>query len=112
MDQDQKSRLGGVFFVVMGAVLGWLSIWKPYQEALAGSQTLVLNRGGIALAIMLPLMGILLAIGGDSVVQHLKAHTGEKKTTRGYIYLGVMVVIALATYYTVQSKFEAMGYTM
>ncbi|MCC7051824.1 MAG: hypothetical protein IT355_01070 [Gemmatimonadaceae bacterium] len=112
MDQDQRVRLGGVFFVVMGGVLGWLSIWRPYQEALGGSPTVQLNRTGIGLAILLPLMGVLLAAGGDTVVQHLKANTAGRKTPRGWLYIGVIAAIALGAFLLVQAQFESMGYTI
>ena len=111
MPQDQKTRLGGLLFIVSGALLGYLSIWRTYQEALAGSQTLVLNRGGIALSILFPLMGIVLAIGGEPVMLHIKAHAAGKKTRLGWVYVAIIAAIALGVYYVVQSKFEAMGYS-
>ncbi len=110
MDQDQKSRLGGLFLLVSGAVLGYLSIWRTYQEALAGSQTLVLNQTGIGLAILFPLMGVVLIVGGESAMNHLKANTAGKKTKRGWVYIAIMGAIALGVFYVVQSRFEAMGY--
>jgi hypothetical protein len=112
MDQDHRARLGGVFFVLMGALLGWLSIWRPYQAALAGSPTVQLNRTGIALAILLPLMGVALAVGGEAVVQHLKANTGARKSARGWVYIVLIGAVALGAFLMVQSKFEAMGYTI
>ena len=112
MSQDQKTRLGGLFFIVSGFFLGYLSIWHPYQDALAGTQTLQLNRGGIALSILFPLLGVILIIGGEPVMQHIKAHTAGKKTKLGWAYVAIIGAIALGVYYVVQSKFEAMGYTV
>jgi hypothetical protein len=111
MDQDQKTRLGGLFFMLSGGLLAYLAIWRPYQQALAGSPTLSLNRTGIGLAILLPLMGILLAVGGETVSNHLKAHTAGEKTKRGWAYLIVIGAVALGAFLLVQSKFEALGYT-
>jgi hypothetical protein len=112
MNQDQKSRLGGLFFIVAGAVLAYLSIWTPYKEAIAGSQTISLNRTGIALAILLPLMGVVLAIGGEAASNHIKVQTVGKKTKLGWVYLIIIGAIALAVYYAVQTKFESMGYSI
>jgi hypothetical protein len=110
VNQDHKTRLGGLFFILGGAVLGYLSIWRPYREAVAGSQTLSLNRSGIGLSILLPLMGIVLVVGGETAMNHLKAQTVGKKTKLGWLYLIVIGAIALGVYYAVQQKFEAMGY--
>ena len=112
MTQDQKTRLGGLFFILSGAFLGYLSIWRTYQEALAGSRTLVLNRGGIALSILFPLMGVILAIGGEPVMQHIKTHTAGTRTKLGWLYVAIIAAIALGVYYVVQAKFESLGYTV
>jgi hypothetical protein len=111
MNQDQKSRLGGFFFIFAGAVLGYLSIWTPYQAALAGSQTLTLNRTGIALSIILPLAGIVLAIGGEAASNHIKAQTAGRKTKLGWVYMIIIGAIALGVFFAVESKFESMGYS-
>lgn len=113
MDQDQKVRLGGLFFVVWGGVMAWLSIWTPYRDAMAHSPTVSLNRTGIALAILLPLMGVALAIGGETFVEHFKANaSGDTKTMRGKVYIAVIAAIALAAYWAVERQFEAMGYSI
>ncbi len=112
MNQDQKSRLGGLFFIFSGAVLGYLSIWSPYQDAVSGSQTVTLNRTGIALSILLPLVGVVLAIGGEAVSNHLKAKTVGKNTKLGWLYIAIIGAIALGVYYAVETKFESMGYTL
>ena len=112
MTQDHKSRLGGLVFIIGGAVLGYLSIWTPYQEALAGSQSVSLNRSGIALAILFPLLGVILIIGGEAASDHIKAQTSGKRTKLGWIYTAVIAAIALGVYYVVQHKFETMGYTI
>jgi uncharacterized membrane protein YozB (DUF420 family) len=112
LNQDHRIRLGGLFFIVCGAVLGYLSIWTPYKEALAGSQSLVLNRGGIALAILFPLMGVVLIVGGEAAADHFKAHTKPgQRTVRGWVYVAIIGAIALGVFYAVQHKFETMGYT-
>ena len=110
--QDHKTRLGGLLFILGGAVLGYLSIWRPYREAVAGSQTLSLNRSGIGLSILLPLMGIVLVIGGEAAMNHLKGQTVGRKTKLGWFYLILIGAIALGVYYAVQTKFETMGYTV
>jgi heme/copper-type cytochrome/quinol oxidase subunit 3 len=110
--QDQKTRLGGLLFIVSGAFLGYLSIWRTYQEAVAGSRTLVLNRSGIALSILFPLMGVILAIGGEPAMVHIKAHTAGRKTKLGWAYVAIIAAIALGVYYVVETKFESMGYTI
>lgn len=111
MNQDQKARLGGLFFVLAGAALTYLAIWRPYQAALRGEPTVSLNRTGIALGILLPLMGVLLATGGESVANHLKAQTNGKRTALGWVYIVVFGAIALSVYVVVEAKFTALGYT-
>lgn len=112
MDQDQKARLGGLFLIISGCVLGYLAIWRPYQDALSGSPTVSLNQTGIGIAILFPLFGILLVAGGESVSNHLKAHTAGTKTKRGWAYIALIAAIALGTFLFVQSRFEALGYTI
>ena len=112
MNQDQKSRLGGLFLIFGGALLGYLSIWKPYTEALTGSQTIQLNRTGIALAILFPLLGVVLTIGGETASNHIKAQTSGKKTKLGWVYIAIIAAIALGVYWVVQTKFESMGYSV
>ena len=112
MDQDQKTRLGGLFLIISGAVLGYLSIWLPYQHARSGAQTVSLNRTGIAMAILFPLIGVVLAAGGEAVNSHLKAQTVGKKTKLGWVYIAIVAAIALGVYLIVENKFEAMGYTL
>jgi nicotinic acid mononucleotide adenylyltransferase len=112
VNQDQKTRIGGLIFIIGGAVLAYLSIWTPYREALSGAQTVALNRTGIALSILFPLMGAVLVAGGEAVNTHLKAHATGKKTIRGWIYIAIIGAIAIGVYYAVQSKFESMGYTL
>lgn len=112
MNQDQKSRVGGLFLIFGGALLGYLSIWTPYKEALTGSQTIQLNRTGIALAILFPLMGVVLAIGGEAASNHIKAQTTGKKTKLGWVYIALIAAIALGVYWVVQTKFESMGYSI
>ena len=97
--------------IIGGAVLGWLSIWKPYQAALAGSPSVSLNQTGIGVAILFPIMGIGLVVGGQSLNDHFKANASGVRTKRGWVYLIVLGAIALATFLFVQSRFEALGYT-
>ena len=112
MNQDQKSRLGGLFFIISGAVLGYLSIWTPYKDALSGSQTIQLNRSGIALSILFPLMGVILAIGGETASDHIKAQTTGTKTKLGWVYIAIIAAIALGVYLVVKTRFESMGYSI
>lgn len=112
MTQDHKSRLGGLVFIVGGALLGDLSIWTPYRDALAGSQSVSLNRSGIALSILFPLMGVILIIGGEAASDHIKAQTTGTKTKLGWVYIVIFGAIALGVYYLVQHKFETLGYTV
>jgi drug/metabolite transporter (DMT)-like permease len=111
VNQDQKTRIGGLFFIVCGAVLGYLAIWRPYQSALGGSASVSLNRMGIALAIVLPLAGAILVAGGEAASDHIKAQTVGKKTRLGWVYLLLIAAISLAVFLLVQSKFAALGYT-
>lgn len=112
MTNDQKNRLGGLFLIFFGAVLGWMSIWRPYQAALAGTPSLSLNRTGIAVSILFPILGLLLAIGGESVNNHIKAHTATGKRTRlGWLYIICIGAVALTVFWIVERKFEAMGYS-
>ena len=112
VNQDQKARAGGLFFIVGGAVLAYLSIWLPYQQARAGAQTVSLHRTGVALAILFPLMGIILAAGGATAANHIKAQTAGRKTRLGWVYVVIIGAIALGVYLIVERKFEAMGYTI
>ena len=113
MTQDHKNRLGGGVLLIGGAVLAYLSIWRPYQDALGGSNTVLLNRTGIALAILFPLLGAILIAGGEAVNEHLKTHmTRGNRTMRGWVYIAIVAVIALGAYLLVESKFEALGYTV
>lgn len=112
MTQDHKSRLGGLVFIIGGAVLGYLSIWTPYTDALAGSQSVSLSRSGIALSILFPLMGVILIIGGETASDHIKAQTTGKRTKLGWVYTAIIAAIALGVYFIVQHKFETMGYTI
>jgi hypothetical protein len=111
MNQDQKTRIGGLFFILCGAVLAYLAIWRPYQAALAGSATVSLNRMGIALAIVFPLVGAVLTAGGEAASDHIKAQTVGTKTRLGWLYLLLIAGISLSAYLLVQSKFAALGYT-
>ncbi len=111
MNQDQKARLGGLFFVFAGAALTYLAIWRPYQAALWGEPTVSLNRTGIAFGILLPLMGVLLAAGGESVANHLKAQTNGKRTTLGWVSVVIFGALALGVYLVVEAKFAALGYS-
>ncbi|MBC7840910.1 MAG: hypothetical protein H7099_01270 [Gemmatimonadaceae bacterium] len=101
-----------MFLIVGGALLGYLSIWKPYNEALTGSQTIQLNRTGIALAILFPLMGVILAIGGEAASNHIKAQTTGKKTKLGWVYIAIIAAIALGVHWVVETRFESLGYTV
>ncbi len=112
MTQDQKSRAAGVVFLVCGALLGYLAIWRPYQEALRGVPTVALNRTGIAMAILFPIAGLILATLGESASAHLRQHVGPTKTRRGWAYMLVIGAVALATFFIVERRFEALGYTM
>jgi hypothetical protein len=113
MTQDHKNRLGGVFLMIGGAVLAYLSIWRPYQAALAGSATVVLNRTGIGLGIIFPILGAILIAGGEAVNEHMKAHMVRgNRTKRGWVYIAIVAAIALGAYFVVESKFEALGYTV
>jgi hypothetical protein len=112
VNQDLKARLGGLFLVFGGAVLAYLSIWKPYTLARGGAQTVSLNRTGIAMAILFPLMGIILVAGGEAVANHIKAQTAGKKTKLGWVYLVIIGAIALGVYIAVERRFEEMGYTL
>ena len=113
MNQDHKARLGGLFLMCAGAVLGYLSIWRPYQQALSGSNTVLLNRTGIGLAILFPLLGAILVAGGEAVNEHFKAQrVAGKRSALGWAYIVIVGVIAIGAYLLVQSKFEALGYTI
>ena len=112
VNQDQKARAGGLFFVGGGAVLAYLSIWLPYQQARAGAQTVSLNRSGITLAVLFPLVGLILTAGGETAANHIKAQTTGKKTKLGWVYVAVIAAIALGVYLVVENKFEQMGYTL
>ena len=112
MNQDLKARLGGLLFVFAGAVLAYLSIWQPYTQARAGAQTVSLNRTGIAMAILFPLMGVILVAGGEAVANHIKAQTAGKKTKLGWVYVVIVGAIALGVYLVVERRFEEMGYTL
>lgn len=112
MDQDQKTRLGGLFLIGGGAVLGYLSIWTPYQEAQTGAQTVSLSQGGIALSILFPMLGAILIIGGQAVNEHLKAQSTGKKTKLGWVYIAIIAVAALGVYKFVEHRFALMGYTI
>jgi hypothetical protein len=111
MNEDLKVRLGGVFLVVAGGVLGWLSIWRPYQAALAGSASVSLNTKGIALAVLFPLLGLMLAGGGSRLNEHFKAVKQQGKSSRvTYLYLAVIGGIAIGAYLYVKSVFAGLGY--
>lgn len=112
MNQDQKSRAAGFMFIFCGALLGYLAIWTPYQQALRGEPQVALNRGGIALAILFPIMGVILAALGQAASDHMKTHFGAKKTPRGWAYIITIGAVALVTFFVVEAKFEALGYTM
>jgi hypothetical protein len=112
LDQDQKTRLGGLFLIVGGAVLGYLSIWTPYKEAQTGAQTVALSQGGIALSILFPLLGVILAIGGQAVNEHFKAQIAGKKTKLGWVYIAIIGAVALGVYKYVEHRFALMGYTI
>ncbi len=79
---------------------------------MTGSQTIQLNRSGIALSILFPLMGVVLAIGGEAASSHLKAQTSDKKTKLGWVCIAIIAAIALGVYWVVQTKFESMGYSL
>lgn len=112
MDQDQKARLGGLFLLCGGALLGYLAIWRPYQAALSGAPTVSLHRMGIALAILFPLLGAMLIAGGEAVSNHIKAQTTGKKTKLGWVYVVIIGAVAVGVYLVVESKFKALGYTI
>jgi hypothetical protein len=113
VNQDHKARLGGLFFLCAGAVLVYLSIWRPYQEALAGKHTVMLNRTGIGLAILFPLLGAILIAGGEAVNEHVKAQrVAGRRTIRGWAYIIIVGVIAIGAYLVLRSKFEALGYVI
>ena len=110
MDQDQKTRLGGLFLLCSGLALGYLAIWRPFQAALTGSASVTLNRTGIGVAILFPLMGAVLIVGGEAASNHLKAQTTGKKTKLGWVYIAIIGAIALGAYLAVESQFKALGY--
>ena len=111
MNQDHKTRLGGLFLMIAGTVIGYLAIWRPYQAALAGSNTVSLHKSGIAVAILFPLLGAVLVAGGDAFNEHFKAQVVGKKTKLGWLYLGIVATIAIGAYTLVTAKFEALGYS-
>ncbi len=110
MDQDQKTRVGGLFLLCSGLALGYLSIWRPYQAAIAGAPSVSLSRMGIGVAILFPLLGAILIVGGEAASNHLKAHATGTKTKRGWVYIAIIAAIALGAYLTVEAKFNSLGY--
>ena len=90
-----------------------MAIWRPYQAALAGSSTVTLNRTGIGIGLLFPLLGVLLMLGGQSFNEHLKTQTTTGKRTRlGWLYIVAIGAIALTGYLVIESKFRALGYTV
>jgi hypothetical protein len=112
MNPDLKTRLGGLMLLVSGGVLSWLSIWKPYQAALAGSPTVSLNTRGIGLAVLFPILGVILLAGGERVNEHFKSVKAAGRTNKlSYVYIGLVALVAVGAYMFVKSRFALLGYS-
>jgi uncharacterized membrane protein YidH (DUF202 family) len=111
MNPDLKARLGGVFLMLCGGGLAWYTIWRPYQQAVAGAPSVSYSTKGIALGVLFPLVGLLLAVFGARLNDHVKElNAGGKFSLRYWIYIAVVAAIAIGSFLYVKSRFTALGY--
>jgi hypothetical protein len=111
MNDDLKTRLGGVFLMLCGGGLAWFTIWRPYQQALAGEPSISYSTKGIAFGVLFPLVGLLLAVFGSRLNDHVKElNASGKVSVRYWTYIAIIAAIAIGSFLYVKSRFAALGY--
>jgi uncharacterized membrane protein YidH (DUF202 family) len=111
MNDDLKARLGGVFLILCGGGLAWFTIWRPYQQALAGEPSISYSTKGIALGVLFPLAGLLLAVFGARLNDRVKQLNATRKGSVQYwLYIAIIAAIAIGSFLYIKSRFTALGY--
>jgi hypothetical protein len=111
MNPDLKARLGGIVLMLGGGALAWFTIWRPYQQAMAGAQSITYSTKGIAFGVLFPLVGLLLAVFGARLNDHVKElNSGGKASVQYWLYIAVIAAIAIGSFLYVKSRFTALGY--
>jgi TRAP-type C4-dicarboxylate transport system permease small subunit len=111
MNDDLKTRLGGLFLLLMGAGFAFFFIWRPYQQALAGASSVSLSMKAIGISILLPIVGLVIALGGKTVNDYFKrVGNGGKGSPMFYVYMAIIIACTLGGYFYIESVFKGLGY--
>lgn len=103
-------RLQGAIFLVVGLGLAWWQIWVPLSAARNGGSTFYTSTLLLALAVILPCLGLGFLIGGDKLYKRLESASPHTQKISLAVIVVVLAVLVLVVYLLVDGALDGMGY--
>lgn len=109
MNQDLKSRLGGLLLLAVGVGFGWFFILKPLEAARKHLPEVSYELKAILIVPACFIFGLAFLLGGAGFSYRDKAR--KRITPMGWVLLVVVAVLTGLGFFWMKQQFTALGYT-
>ena len=109
---DVKTRLGGLFLMLMGGGFTWYFLYKPLQDAANHVANLSYTTKGVILGPILILAGLGMVVFGDTLKPLLQKPGGNRKqlTPLGWVLTLLVAAVGIGIMIWFENQIKGYGY--
>ncbi len=110
MTSANKSRLGGVIFLISGSGVAYWQYTSILKKISEQAPEVTLSKTIPCLSLAFAILGLMCILFGENVQKYSKSLKGRKKNFKDIVFFSIILIPGLVFYLYLKSKMQEMGY--